>query len=100
MRPEILKRITDRKITTQSVIREMEYGLNADTVRAISVLNLVQKATSDMISSRMMDVKIEEDQMRRETKFKLELFVFNKQELEDLIQSVHNFRDRFSETPS
>jgi len=96
MTPVVSKLIVDRKITSQYVVsKEMEYELNQvfDNVNARFAHELVKRFTDEVMKSRLGEVTIEEGPgFFDDTTFKLELFVFNTQELKELIQAIENIK--------
>ena len=86
------KFITDRRIVTQyTMTREMEHELSQvfDNVNARFAHEVVKRFTDEVMKSRLGEVTIEEGpKFFDDTIFKLELFVFNRQELNELIESI------------
>jgi hypothetical protein len=71
--------------------KEMEHELNHvfDNVQARFTHEVVKRFTDEMVASRWKDVKIEEGtNFFDDTRYTLELFVFNRQELDELIRSI------------
>jgi hypothetical protein len=80
--------IVGKKLTAQYEInKEMERELSIvfDNLNARLSHEVIERFTNEMIANRMKDVVIEEDTINKTTRFKLELFVFNRQELEALL---------------
>jgi hypothetical protein len=94
MTPETSKLIVDSKVTSHYVVtKEMEYELSHvfDNVKARFANEVVKRFTDEMVLSRWKDIKVEEGpRFFDDTRYTLELFVFNKEELDTLIQSIKN----------
>ena len=96
MTPQASKLIVGNKITSHYVTtKEMEHELSHlfDNVQARFMHEVVQRFTDEMLASRLKDVKIEEGtKFFDDTRYTLELFVFNREELSALIQAVKEGR--------
>lgn len=94
--PETSKLVVGSKVTSHYVMtKEMEHELDRvfDNVQARFMHEVVQRFTDEMLASRLKDVKIEEGtKFFDDTRYTLELFVFNKEELSALIQAVKEGR--------
>lgn len=93
MTPEQTSRfITGKKVTSHYVMtKEMEHELNHvfDNVQARFTHEVVKRFTDEMVASRWKDVKIEEGpNFFDDTRYTLELFVFNREELNTLIEAI------------
>jgi hypothetical protein len=67
-------------------IQSEYYFLENDNLTGILTKELIQRFTNELISTRMKDVVIEENPNSYSTQYKLDLFVFNYDELMDLIK--------------
>jgi hypothetical protein len=96
MTPEISKLTVGSKVTSHYVMtKEMEHELNHlfDNVQARFTHEVVKRFTEEMVASRCKDVKIEEGtNFFDDTRYTLELFVFNREELNTLIQAIKEGR--------
>lgn len=96
MTPETSKLMLGNKVTSHYVVtKEMEHELNHvfDNVQARFTHEVVKRFTDEMVASRWKDVKIEEGpNFFDDTRYTLELFVFNREELNTLIQAVKESR--------
>jgi hypothetical protein len=94
MTPEISKLIVDSKVTSHYIMtKEMEHELNQvfDNVQARFTHEVVKRFTDEMIANRWKDVKIEEGpNFFSDTRYTLELFVFNRQELYKFIELIRS----------
>jgi hypothetical protein len=93
MTPEqTMQFITGKKITSQYVMtKEMEHELNHvfDNVQERFTHEVVKRLTDEMIANRWKDVKVEEGpKFFDDTRYTLELFVFNRQELDEFIELI------------
>lgn len=92
MTPETTKLMVGSKVTSHYLMtKEMEHELNHvfDNVQARFTHEVVKRFTDEMVASRWKDVKIEEGtNFFDDTRYTLELFVFNRQELDELIRSI------------
>jgi hypothetical protein len=86
--------ITSKRIRSQHVMtKDMEYELSqkyfVDDIHARFTHEIVKRFTDEMVASRCKDVKIEEgSHFFDNTTFTLELFVFNRQELNTFIEAI------------
>lgn len=81
------KKVTSHYVTT----KEMEHELSHlfDNVQARIAHEVVKRFTDEMVASRWKDVKIEEGpNFFDDTRYTLELFVFNRQELNTFIEAI------------
>jgi len=96
MTPEISKLIVGNKVTSHYVTtKEMEHELSHlfDNVQARFTHEVVKRFTDEMVASRWKDVKVEEgSRFFDDTRYTLELFVFNREELNALIQAIKENR--------
>ncbi len=96
MTPEVSKLIVGSKVTSHYVMtKEMEHELNQvfDNIQVRFTHEVVKRFTDEMVASRWKDVKIEEGpNFFDDTRYTLELFVFNRQELNELIQAIENIK--------
>jgi hypothetical protein len=96
MTPEISKLTVGSKVTSHYVMtKEMEHELNHvfDNIQARFAHEVVKRFTDEMVASRWKDVKIEEGtNFFDDTRYTLELFVFNREELNTLIQAIKEGR--------
>ena len=94
MTPETRKLIVGNKITSQYMMteQESEFSLMFDNIQTRLVHEIIKRFTDEMISKRFKDVVIETDLPFGQTKFNLELFVFNREELNQLIQAIEEGR--------
>jgi hypothetical protein len=92
MTPETTKLTVGSKVTSHyTMTKEMEHELNHlfDNVQARFTHEVVKRFTDEMVASRWKDVKIEEGtSFFDDTRYTLELFVFNREELDALIRSI------------
>jgi DNA polymerase III delta prime subunit len=92
MTPEISKMIVGSKVTSHYVMtKEMEYELSRvfDNIQARFTHEVVKRFTDEMIANRWKDVKVEEgSKFFDDTRYTLELFVFNRQELDKFIELI------------
>ena len=92
MTPEIKKLIVGSKVTSHYIMtKEMEHELNQvfDNIQARFTHEVVRRFTDEMISNRWKDVKVEEGpKFFDDTRYTLELFVFNRQELDEFIELI------------
>jgi hypothetical protein len=73
----------------------MEHELSHlfDNVQARFTHEVVKRFTDEMVASRWKDVKVEEgSRFFDDTRYTLELFVFNREELNALIQAIKENR--------
>jgi hypothetical protein len=92
MTPEISQFIVGKRIISQYTMSEQmkrDLSLTIDNIHARLTHELVNRFTDEMIASRMKDVVIENGLPMNQTKFSLELYVFNKEELKNLIRSIN-----------
>lgn len=85
------KYLSDARVRVQyELSRSMEQDLNLvfDNVHVRIATEMIQKLVDTLIKKRMKEVVIEEDFLRRAKTFKLDLYVFNKEELQELIQAI------------
>ena len=96
MTPEISKLTVGSKVTSHYVMtKDMEHELSHvfDNVQARFTHEVVKRFTDEMVASRCKDVKIEEGpNFFDDTRYTLELFVFNREELNTLIQAIKEGR--------
>lgn len=96
MTPETSKLMLGNKVTSHYVVtKEMEHELSHvfDNVQARFTHEVVKRFADEMVASRWKDVKIEEGpNFFDDTRYTLELFVFNRQELNTLIQAIKESR--------
>jgi hypothetical protein len=96
MTPETTKLTVGNKVTSHYVMtKEMEHELSHlfDNVQARFTHEVVKRFTDEMVASRWRDVKIEEGtNFFDDTRYTLELFVFNREELNTLIQAIKEGR--------
>jgi hypothetical protein len=92
MTPEISKLIVGSKITSHYVMpKEIEHELSQvfDNIQARFTHEVVRRFTDEMIANRWKDVKVEEGpKFFDDTRYTLELFVFNRQELDEFIKLI------------
>ena len=85
------KYLSDARVRVQYELpRSMEQELNLvfDNEHVKVATEMIQKLVDTLIKKRMKEVVIEEDFLRRAKTFKLDLYVFNKEELQELIQAI------------
>jgi hypothetical protein len=87
---EINSFIVGKKLTSQyEMNKEMEHELSLvfDNLNDRLTHEVLKRFTDEMIAHRMKDVVIEENPITKTTRFKLELFVFNREELKTLLKN-------------
>ena len=96
MTPEISKLVVGNKVTSYYVMtKDMEHELSHvfDNVQARFTHEVVKRFTDEMVANRWKDVKVEEGpKFFDDTRYTLELFVFNREELNALIQAIKEGR--------
>ena len=77
----------------KKLIEEQKNMLGAEELSSILNKQLTQRFVSEMLSTRLQDIKTEEviDSDGKSTlQMKLELFIFNKEELQGLVAMIKN----------
>jgi hypothetical protein len=86
------KFITGKRIVSQYTMpKEMEHELSQvfDNIQARFTHEVVKRFTDEMVANRWKDVKIEEGpNFFDDTRYTLELFVFNREELNTFIEAI------------
>ena len=89
MSQEIKQFITGRKIRSEYAFTKLELELSRsfDNIQDRFAHDVIKRFTDQMIADRMKDMVVEIDH-NNQTKFKLELFVFNRHELDEFIKLI------------
>jgi hypothetical protein len=85
--------LTGKKVTTQVEVDKYmltELNLSFDNIKARIANDLIQRFAQEMVSNRINDMVEEEVRDGQATRFSMELFVFNRQDLQDLITLIQN----------
>jgi hypothetical protein len=88
----------NRRVTTQfqfskELIEEQKHIMGAEELSSILNKQLIERFVNEMLSTRLQDLKTEEvigSDGKSNLQIKMELFIFNKEELNGLVTMIKN----------